>query len=133
MALTIKQEKFAQVLFATGNASEAYRQAYDCKNMSEKDIGNEAYDLKNHPEISPKIKELQAIAAQKHQVTVDSISRELEELRLIGIESGHIPAAVTAVMGKAKLHGLLIDKQEIDIGIKNLQQRIDSKIFDGQL
>ena len=47
--LTPKQEKFAQVYVECGNASEAYRQAYNAENMQDdsnpnnEDINNNSY------------------------------------------------------------------------------------------
>jgi hypothetical protein len=45
-------------------------------------------------------------------VTVMSLTAKLEEDRKLARELGQPSAAVTAVMGMAKLHGLLIDKVE---------------------
>jgi phage terminase small subunit len=46
-------------------------------------------------------------------VTVESLTKELDEARLHALkdEKG-ASAAVAAIMGKAKLHGLLVDKQD---------------------
>ena len=59
MGLTIKQEKFCNYYIETGNASEAYRRAYDCKNMSEKAIWENASKLLNNTKVAPRVKELQ--------------------------------------------------------------------------
>jgi hypothetical protein len=47
-------------------------------------------------------------------VSVDSLTQELEEARKLAMsdEKG-ASAAVSAIMGKAKLHGLLIDKKQL--------------------
>lgn len=58
MSLTKKQEAFVVKYIECGNATEAYKHAYDCKKMSEKNIGNEGYNLLHHPVVAPKIKEL---------------------------------------------------------------------------
>ena len=131
--MTVKREKFCQEWHATGNKTAAYRASYDCSTMCESTINNEAHLLSKNHEIAKRMQELQAIAVERHMVTVDSICEELETARQLGLETNQVSASVAASLGKAKLHGLLIDKQEIDIGIKNLQQRIDSKIFDGKL
>jgi hypothetical protein len=49
----------------------------------------------------------------KSNVTVDSITDELDEARTRALESEQISAAISATMGKAKLHGLVVDKSEI--------------------
>ena len=63
--LTQKQEAFVMKYLETDNATEAYKFAYNAKKMSDKDIGNEAYDLTRHPEIAPII--------QAHRVKIESI------------------------------------------------------------
>jgi phage terminase small subunit len=119
--LTVKQEKFCQFYVETGNASEAYRQAYDSENMSDKDVWNEAYDLKNHPGVSPRIKELMEQHAKRHEVTVDSLTLELEHARKLAHQIANPSAAVSATMGKAKIHGLIIEKSEVkaDVELSN--------------
>ena len=64
-----------------------------------------------------KVKEAVAAGEAKHQercnVTIDSITAELDESRADArLEKQH-GVAVSASMGKAKLHGLLIDKAQI--------------------
>ena len=55
---------------------------------------------------------LQSIHAKRHNVTVDSITKELEENREIGRSEGQSAAMTAATMGKAKIHGLVTDKKE---------------------
>ena len=52
-ALTPKQQHFANVYLETGNAAEAYRQAYDVEGMNAHSIQNEATALLAHPVIAP--------------------------------------------------------------------------------
>lgn len=75
--LTVKQEKFARIWFETGNKSEAYRQAYDCEGMSDKQINEEASKLSNNPKVTQRFEELQDRAAQASDITHDRITREL--------------------------------------------------------
>ena len=114
MALTIKQEKFCMVYIETGNASEAYRQAYNCENMKEASINVNACKLLTDAKIAPRIKELKSGHVKRHELTIDDLVAELEEARTaaLGAENPQSSAAVSATMGKAKLLGLLVDKQE---------------------
>lgn len=57
--LTIKQEKFCNKYLECGNASEAYRFAYDCSKMSDDTVRNNAYMLLQNSEITARVKELQ--------------------------------------------------------------------------
>ena len=45
MKLTIKQEKFCNLYIELGNASEAYRQSYNCEKMKPESVNNKAYEL----------------------------------------------------------------------------------------
>lgn len=113
--LTIKQEAFARAYVETGNASEAYRRAYNAENMKQESIAVRACELLAHSNVSVMVKQLKAQAADRHAVTVDSLVKELEEARIAALtaESPQSAAAVSATMGKAKLMGL--DKQILDL------------------
>jgi hypothetical protein len=65
MALTAKQEAFAQAVASGKTQADAYRSAYDCKNSSEKTIHDEASDLMRHPEIAPRVAYLKEQLGEK--------------------------------------------------------------------
>ena len=112
--LTPKQEAFAMAYVECGNASNAYRMAYDVnENTSDNSISVEASKLRNNPKITLRILELQELAQERHSITVDSLTDELEKARKTAQEAGQASAMVSATMGKAKLHGLLTDKAQI--------------------
>jgi hypothetical protein len=68
--------------------------------------------------VSPRIEALQTAHAERHNITVDSLSAELEEARVAALSTGQISAAVSAIMGKAKLHGLLVEKVNARLNVK---------------
>ena len=112
--LTPKQEAFAKAYIETGNASEVYKMAYNVnENTSDNSISVEACKLRNSPKITLRILELQELAQERHLITVDSLTKELEQARKTASEAGQSSSMVSATMGKAKLHGLLTDKKEI--------------------
>ena len=113
--MTPKQEQFARLYVETGNASEAYRQAYNADNMKPETVTNEAYKLLQDPDISAMVDDLKAEARQRHAVTVDDLLSELEQARAAALSAPtpQSSAAVSATMGKAKMLGLLVDKAEI--------------------
>ena len=117
MALTIKQEKFCMVYVETGNASEAYRQAYNAENMSNEAIGVEACRLLDNPSVSLKVKELKSGHIKRHELTIDDLVSELEEARQAALSAMVVQssASVAATMGKAKLLGLVVDKTDIKL------------------
>lgn len=112
MALTPKQEAFALAYVETGNASEAYRRAYEAGAMKAEAVHVKASELLSNGKVSVRVKELQAKAVERHEVTVDDILRELEEARTYAMtgERPQASAMVAATMGKAKVMGLIQDK-----------------------
>ena len=112
--LTPKQEKFCLEYLETGNASEAYRRAYDAENMNSASINRQAFDCLENPKIAARLSELRAPIVEAYQMTVMDLVKEFEEARqaALGAETPQASAAVSATMGKAKLLGL--DKQVIE-------------------
>ncbi len=116
---TDKQNLFAILYVETSNACEAYRQAYSTENMSAHAIGVEAFRLKRNPNVENKILELRALHADRHDVTVDKIVLELNDLIDHSISLGKISAGVSAVLAKAKLYGLIVDQTKLSGGFEN--------------
>lgn len=115
MALTPKQEAFCFAYIENGgNASEAYRTAYDAKRMKPDGIHVNASKLLSSTNVALRIKELREASQKRHEMTVDDIVRELEEAREIA-KTMQIPnagAMVSASLGKAKVLGLIKEKVE---------------------
>jgi phage terminase small subunit len=110
--LTPKQEKFCQKYIELGNAAEAYRHAYDAENMKPVTIRRKAAELLEGGNVAAHVRALRDLHQVRHVVTVDSITTELEQARSLALESKQASAAVSASLGKAKLHGLIVDKNE---------------------
>lgn len=104
--LTLKQEYFVKAYIETGNASEAYRIAYDADKMKAETIHRKASELMNNGKIRARLNELQTEHKERHNMTVDDLIKELDEAREIAKENGNPTAMISAVMGKAKLLGL---------------------------
>ena len=131
-SLTQKKEMFCQAFVETGDASEAYRKAYVADKMKPETINNKAYQLRQMGEVRARISDLQDEVKQRHNVTVDSLLKELEEVRQSALkaEPPQSSAAVAATMGKAKLTGL--DKVVVELtgGVK-VERRSIKDIFNG--
>lgn len=108
--LTLKQERFCLVYMETGNASEAYRQAYDCENMEDKTIWEAASRQLDNYKVIARVNELKAELQADLNITVESLTKKLETARKCAVKQGNPAGQVAATMGQAKLHGLLIDK-----------------------
>ena len=79
MALTPKQEGFAQDYVATGNASEAYRRNYSANGMKPTTVAVEACKLLDSPNVSQRVSILREALAKRNAITVDDLIKELEE------------------------------------------------------
>ena len=114
MNLTPKQDNFCRLYIELGNASEAYRQAYDADDMNQNTVNKNASVLLENPKISTRLNQIRSEHMKRHNLTVGDLLKELEEARqaALGAENPQSSAAVAATMGKAKLLGL--DKQVID-------------------
>lgn len=119
MLLTPKQEKFCQKYIELGNASEAYRQTYNSSEMKSETVNRKAKFELDKDKIRARIQELQDRNLKRHDVTVDSLVGELEEARAIALQTEQASAAVSATMGKAKLHGLLVDNVKAELSGKD--------------
>ena len=115
MALTIKQEKFAQLVVELGDNSKAYRGAYDAERMKPETVHKRACELMDNGNVAGRIAQLREELAQRGRCTLDSLLLELEETRVSALnrETPQCGAAVAATMGKAKLCGL--DKQLVEL------------------
>jgi phage terminase small subunit len=107
--LTPKQEGFCQDYIKTGNQSEAYRLNYNSGKMLPASINNKAYELMQNVDITSRITTLQERIAKKFEVTVESLTKELDEDRQLARDLEMPSAAISALSVKARIHGL--DKQ----------------------
>jgi len=115
MALTIKQEKFAQLVVELGDNSKAYRGAYDASRMKPESVHRKARELIENVKVAARIDELSGEAAKAHRCTVESLLIKLDTAydTALASETPQCSAAVSAVMAQAKLCGL--DKQLVEL------------------
>ncbi len=112
--LTPKQEAFALAYIETGKGSEAYRRAYEVGDDTKPGtVWSAASRLLATPKVSARVKDLQQQARDLAMVSIGTLTDELEEARLKAMadEKG-ASVAISAIMAKAKLHGLLVDKAD---------------------
>ena len=111
--LTPKQEAACRAYIETGSKSAAYRHAYNTKNMKNETVWRRAVELFDNGKVAARLEALQAEHRRVHDVTVASLTAELEEARALAMANGQASAAVQATMGIAKLHGLLVERTEV--------------------
>ena len=136
-----RHEAFAQAIFSgiingKGGAhsqTEAYRRAgYHVTNGNgAKACASRLLTFANG--IAERIKELQTIAAEQAIESADKCVQELNELRREVIADKAYAAAVSAVMGKAKILNLTVDQHEfhgkIDFSQANSMEDIGRKLL----
>ena len=115
MALTIKQEKFAQLVVELGDKSKAYRGAYNAERMKPETVHKRSGELIANGAVAGRIDQLRAEAAKAHRCTVESLLIKLDTAydTALASETPQCSAAVSAVMAQAKLCGL--DKQLVEL------------------
>jgi phage terminase small subunit len=124
--LTPKQEAFCLSYIETGNASEAYRRAYDAKNMGGPSINVEASKLMDAPKIALRCAELSAAHVERHKFTVDDMIAQLDEDRDFARKLDTPAAAISASMGKAKVLGFLVEKVDVSAKLTIGREFLDS-------
>lgn len=100
-------ELFAQELAKGKTGDESYVLAGYKQNK------DNASRLKANESILARIKEIQARGALRAEVTVASVLNELEEARQLAMSIQQPAAATAAVMGKAKVKGLIVERKEV--------------------
>lgn len=127
MSLTLKQENFCLAYIETGNATEAYRRAYDASKMKDAVINVKASELLANGKITVRLEELRKPIIERHNITVDDLLAELEQARKAALDATtpQASAATAATMGKAKLLGYLTDKVEATVTNKELPASVD--------
>lgn len=113
--VTEKEEKFCYYFVESGKKTESYRKAYACDNMSVRKVVESSGKLLMQDRVVGRIEELRRVLREVSEVNLASLSSELEGARRLAMETGNPSAAVAAITNKAKLHGLMVDKQNITI------------------
>ena len=123
-------ETAAQVFMQTGNKTEAFRQAGYSTNSTEQVITGNVQRLFRREPVLKRVAELQAEQAKLHAVTIESLTADLREDRALAYAVKNPSAAVSAVMGMARLHGL--DKQVLTADLVNPPSLINIAIIDSK-
>lgn len=106
--ITPKQERFLSVYLDTGNASEAYRQAYDCQRMKDATIAVKASELLKNGNISVRLRQLQSDLKRSSDIKKEAI---LEELAIIAFSDVRDYIEFDGTRLKFKSLDRLTDKQ----------------------
>ena len=110
--LTPKQEAFCLAYLKTGNASEAYRQAYDADNMGADALHVAACRLLKNANVTLRLQGLNAKAEVKALLSLEEHMDELRNLREMAKQSEQISAAIAAEVKRGELRKFYVKQVE---------------------
>mgnify|MGYP001593243159 CR=1 FL=1 len=114
--LTLKQERFAQQVIATGgNLSEAYRRAYDAYHLAPTTVHPEASKLADYPNVATRIAVLAAEALDAEQVTPHWIVGNLKTEAISREADASAHSRIRALEVLAKHRRMLDDHVSVDM------------------
>ena len=111
--LTAKQEAFCLAYLETGNASAAYRTAYNAQNMAPATINRKAAYLIADGKIAARLAELRAPVRAAAGMTLGKHLAALKKIRNKAEAAKQFSAAVAAEIGRARAAGLLVERVEV--------------------
>ena len=111
--LTPKQQRFAVEYVRCGNASDAYRAAYNTDSMAPSTIQNEAWRLTVHHEIAERIDELQLAHARTVSLEQIDVLVGLRELIDRASDAGQFGAVVRAWELLGRSIGMFSDRTDV--------------------
>jgi hypothetical protein len=128
MALTPKQEAFAQALVTGMSQSDAYRTAYTVKHGTKPESVNQnASRIMADVNVMSRVAELREPIAKKAQITLESHLEDLLRLRNMAAKERQYGAAITAEVARGKASGVVTDKIVLT---GSLIQRIERVVVD---
>ena len=117
-----RHERFAQLLTHGMSADEAHTKA-----GYRPDRGN-AVRLTTNDSIGERVVELQAVAAERTVITLESHLRDLKHLRDKACAAGRYSAAISAEIARGRVAGLYVER--IEAVERNFVVRLPEKIED---
>jgi len=114
--LTQKQEELAQAyILCQGNQTEAYRTVHPDSKATTKSMWENASKVFRDSKVQARIQELQDMATERHLVTVETITKELEESYNMAKANDQAVAMTGSSVAKGKLHGLFVEKTKVTL------------------
>ena len=115
--LTPKQEAFCIAYIETGNATEAYRRAYEPTTNKEATLNRSAKALVDNPKIASRVSELRAPVIEAAQLTLESHLEELKRLRDAALSAEKYGPAINAEVARGRASGFYVEKVSLQGGL----------------
>jgi len=106
-ALTPKQEAFCYSIVEGDSPSEAYRTAYDARNMSNEAVSVEAARLLRQKKVRERVAGLRESLQRSLGVSRATLLREINEILTVARAEKNPKAMLSCVMAKARILGFL--------------------------
>lgn len=111
---TPKQRLFAQTYVATGNATEAYRTAYNPRPTTKPEsVVRAAKEVMDNPNVASMVEQLLEQRQKKAEITIDMHIARLGELAEEARARGQMSAAVNAETQRGKALGFYRERVEV--------------------
>lgn len=111
MALTAKQEAFAQAIVSGMNQSDAYRHAYNASKMKPMSVTVNASKMMADANVALRVETLRKPVIAKLQYGLEQAMAEAADALQVSRDRANGGAMVSAVTLRAKLMGLIIEKR----------------------
>ena len=118
MALTPKQEAFAQAIVTGVSQSDAYRLAYKVGPKTKPESVNQnASRIMADVNVASRVAELREQVAKKAQITLESHLDDLMRLRNMAAKEKQYSAAIAAEIARGKASGVNVEKTQADVAV----------------
>lgn len=129
MALTPKQEAFAQAVASGMNQSDAYRQVYKMREGTKPESVNQAASrVMADVKVTSRVAELREPAVKNAQLTLETHLSDLQKLRNMAVKKEQYSAAISAEIARGKAAGLYTEKVDATVTSKALPASVDEFI-----
>lgn len=123
--LTQKQEAFCIAYVETGNASEAYRRAYDAAGMQPATVNRKAKELLDNGKIAARLAEIRGPVVEAARVTLEAHLARLHGLSVAAEQAMQYSAAISAEVSRGKAAGLYVEKVDAKVTTRELPASVD--------
>jgi phage terminase small subunit len=126
--ITMKQEKFAREYVSNqGNASAAYRAAYETQNQSATSVTRNAHAVSRNANVASMITSLRSEALEANGVSPEKVIAMLQEDRAQakGLPSPQLGVAVRVDELLGRTAGMFGDRLEVEVSIRALVAHLD--------
>ena len=127
MALTAKQEAFAQAVASGKNQSDAYRMSYIAGKMTDKSVWERASKLASDAKVAPRIKNLKETLAKKQLWTREMSVKALVEAYRVAKDQAQASGMTGAVKELNCMHGFNAP-DKLDVTVSNAQHLTDEEL-----